>query len=177
MQAKLQAAPRLRAVLMWRNLQSSYLTLSLRGFSQGYNMPSWIYLLLCSGGSFFQPPYCFHSSFLLHHALKTRAQTDSMLEILHFCDQMGQIYFIQKDTAAELILVNRCPFQQAGSKTTVMWVVATCRSMLREDICHYLYPTQVYINYIFAGRQPTVKLSEKQLYNGLTKRLKKKNTQ
>lgn len=155
-------------------MQSSYLTVSLPGFSQGYNMPSWIYLLLGSGGSFFQPPYCFHSSFLPHHALKTRTQTDLMLEILHFCDQMGQIIFIRKDTAAEMISVNRRPFQPAGSKATVMWVVATCRSMLREDICHYLCLTQVYINYIFAGRQPTVKLSGKQLYNGFTQRLKKK---
>lgn len=97
-----------------------------------------------------------------------------MLEILHFCYQTGQIIFIRKNIAAELSSFNRCASQPAGSKAIHTWVAAKCRSMLHEDICCYLYLTQVYINYIFAGRQQTVRLSGKHLCKGLLSKIKEK---
>lgn len=89
-----------------------------------------------------------------------------MLESLHL-KLSEQITFIWKNKVTKLIYFNRCPSQPAGSRTTDTWVVATSRSTLCENICHYLHLTEVYINYIFARRQPTVRLPEKQSHNGL----------
>lgn len=75
---------------------------------------------------------------------------------------------------AQLSSSNRCASQPAGIKAIGMWVAAKYRSMLHEDICCYLYPTQVYINDIFAGRQQTVRLSGKHLCNGFLPKIKEK---
>lgn len=97
-----------------------------------------------------------------------------MLEILHFCYHTGQIIFIREDMDAQLSSSNRCASQPAGIKAIGMWVAAKYRSMLHEDICCYLYLTQVYINDIFAGRQQTVRLSGKHLCNGFLPKIKEK---
>lgn len=139
-------------------------------------MPSWFYLSLRSEAGFSQiPTFHFPSPLSVYHALKTRMQTDRHNVRKITLKLSEQIIFKWKNKATKLIYFNRCPSQPAGNKPTGTWVIATCRSVLHEDICHYLYWTQVYINYILAGRQPTVRLPGKHLYNCLIHKDSKKN--
>lgn len=141
-------------------------------------MPSWFYLSLRSEAGYSQiPTFHFPSPLSVYHALKTRMQTDRHNVRKITLKLSEQIIFIRKNKATKLIYFNRCPSQPAGNKPTGTWVIATCRSVLHEDICHYLYWTQVYINYILAGRQPTVRLPGKHLYNCLIHKDSKKITE
>lgn len=98
-----------------------------------------------------------------------------MVERLHLNYQIEQIIFIWKNEAAKVIYLIDVHPNHLEIKETGTMGGSNVQINATYDICHCLDLTQVYINYLFAARQPTVRLFREGLIQWSYKqRLKKK---